>query len=365
MHSPVECARLSALVSGTQGITMVKKATRILLVDDEVNILHVLTDILREMDCYVRTANRPEEALRLMNEESFDIAFVDNFLGSIEGIQLIEQMGRMDPDLHYVLMTGNPNIDLAIASLKKGVADFLRKPFRIEDILISIDHVNRKRELEQQRKELMSVLELKVQEKTDELKQIYLSVLVTLSRTVEKKDLGTYGHSMRVSHISGRIAQGLALSAQEVDDVKAASLLHDIGKIGISDCILAKQGPLTEEESGIVRSHTRKGVEILQPLKQFEALLPAILYHHERYDGSGYPAGLSGDVVPLSARIIAVADTYDAILSDRPYRPAATHDKAMQELRAWSGKQFDARVVSVFDRIMHEEEDKAALARTA
>jgi putative nucleotidyltransferase with HDIG domain len=341
------------------------KASRILLVDDEVNILNVLSDMLREVDCSVRTANRPEEALRLMEQEPFDIAFVDNFLGSIEGIQLIEQMGRIDPDLHYVIMTGNPNIDLAIASLKKGVADFLRKPFRIEDVLISIDHVNRKRELERQRKELMSVLELKVQEKTDELKQIYLSVLVTLSRTVEKKDLGTYGHSMRVSRISGRIAEGLALSAQEVDDVKAASLLHDIGKIGISDSLLAKQGQLTEEEFGIIRCHSQKGVEILQPLKQFEALLPAILYHHERYDGSGYPAGLSGDAVPLSARIIAVADTYDAILSDRPYRLAATCDKAMQELRAWSGKQFDARVVSAFDRIMHEEKDNGAFARTA
>ena len=342
-----------------------EKASRILLVDDEVHILNVFSDILRDMDCHVRTAASPDEALRLMEQEPFDIAFVDNFLGPIEGIQLIEQMGRIDPDLHYVIMTGNPNIDLAIASLKKGAADFLRKPFRIEDVLISIDHVNRKRELERHRKELMSVLELKVQEKTDELKQIYLSVLVTLSRTVENKDLGTYGHSMRVSHISGRIADRLALSAHEVDDIKAASLLHDIGKIGISDSILAKPGPLTEEEFGIIQCHTRKGVEILQPLKQFEALLPAILYHHERYDGTGYPAGLSGDAIPLSARIIAVADTYDAILSDRPYRLAATHDKAMQELRGWSGKQFDARVVSAFDHIMQKEKDNAAFERIA
>jgi putative nucleotidyltransferase with HDIG domain len=344
---------------------IMEKASRILLVDDELNILNVLSDMLREKDCYVRTATRPDEALRLIEEEPFHIAFVDNFLGPIEGIQLIEQMSRIDPSLHFVIMTGNPSIDLAIDSLKKGVADFLRKPFRAEDILISIDHVNRKRELEQQRRELMNVLECKVQEKTDELKQIYLSVLVALSRTVENKDLGTYGHSMRVSHISGRIAERLALSAREVDDIKAASLLHDIGKVGISDSILAKQGPLSEEEFGIIRCHTHKGVEILQPLKQFEALLPAILYHHERYDGSGYPAGLSGDAIPLSARIIAVADTYDAILSDRPYRLAATHDNAMQELRAWSGKQFDARVVSAFDHIMQEEKGNAAFARIA
>lgn len=342
-----------------------EKASRILLVDDELNILNVLSDMLREMDCYVRTAATPDEALRLIEEESFHIAFVDNFLGPIEGIHLIEQMNRIDASLHFVIMTGNPSIELAIDCLQKGVADFLRKPFRIKDVLISIDQVNKKRALEQQRKELVNVLELKVQEKTDELKQVYLSVLVALSRTVENKDLGTYGHSMRVSHMSARIAERLALSAREVDDIKAASLLHDIGKVGISDSILAKQGPLTEEEFGIIRCHTHKGVEILQPLKQFGALLPAILHHHERYDGSGYPAGLSGDAIPLSARIIAVADTYDAIQSDRPYRPAASHDKAMQELRGWSGKQFDARVVSAFDHIMQEEKDNAAFARSA
>jgi putative two-component system response regulator len=339
--------------------------SRILLVDDEMNILSVFSDMLRELDCYVRTATRPDEALRLMEEEPFHLAFVDNYLGPIEGIQLIEKMKKIDASLHFVIMTGNPSIELAIDCLQKGVADFLRKPFRIEDVLISIDQVNKKRALEQQRKELVNVLEVKVQEKTDELKQIYLSVLVALSRTVEKKDLGTYGHSMRVSHMSALIAERLALSAREVEDIKAASLLHDIGKIGISDSILAKQGQLTEEEFGIIRCHTQKGAEILQPLKQFEALLPAILYHHERYDGTGYPAGLSGEAIPLSARIIAVADTYDAILSDRPYRLAATHDNAMQELRAWSGNQFDARVVSAFDHVMQEKKDNAVFARTA
>jgi len=344
---------------------LMDNVSRILLIDDELNILTVLSDMLRDMDCYVRTATRPEEALRLMAEEPFHLAFVDNFLGPIEGIQLIEQMNRIDPNLHCVIMTGNPSIELAIDCLQKGVSDFLRKPFRIEDILSSIDQVNKKRALKRQSKELMQVLELKVREKTDELKQMYLSVLVTLSRTVENRDLGTYGHSMRVSQMSVRIAERLALSAREVEDIKAASLLHDIGKIGISDSILAKQGQLTEEEFSIIRCHTRKGAEILQPLKQFEALLPAILYHHERYDGSGYPAGLIGDAIPLSARIIAVADTYDAILSDRPYRLAATHENAMRELRAWSGNQFDARVVSAFDHIMHEEKNNAAFARTA
>ncbi len=338
--------------------------SRILLIDDEDRILEALACMFRDIGWDVATAATPADALRLVSAEPFRMAFVDNHLGSMEGIELIERLKRADPNLHFVIMTGNPDIETAIRALKNGIADFLRKPFRFEDLLVSIEYVNRKIDMEQQKKDLLAGLELMVQEKTAELKQTYLSVLVTLSRTVEKRDLGTYGHSMRVSETSARIAENLGLSMDEVADVRAASLLHDIGKIGISDSILAKQEPLTEEELGMIRSHTQKGVEILQPLKQFEALLPAILHHHERYDGSGYPAALSGDAIPLSARIIAVADTYDAILSDRPYRLAATHDNAMQELRAWSGNQFDARVVSAFKHIMQGEEDNAVFART-
>jgi putative nucleotidyltransferase with HDIG domain len=325
---------------------------KILLVDDEVRILDVMTNMLMELGWDVKSASSPVEALRLVAEEKFHMAFVDNFLGPIEGIDLIGKMAEVDKDLQFVIMTGNPNIETAIHALKDGVADFLRKPFRMEELLVSVDHVNRRLELERQRKSLLAGLELTVREKTDELRQTYLSVLVTLSRTVEKKDLGTYGHSMRVSEISARIAENIGLSTVEIADIRAASLLHDIGKIGISDYILAKQGPLTDEEVGIIRSHPQKGVEILQPLKQFEAFLPAILHHHERYDGSGYPAGLSGDAIPISARIISVADTYDAIISERPYRSAGTDEKAIAELRAFIGRQFDPRVVGTFFEVM-------------
>jgi putative two-component system response regulator len=325
--------------------------SNILLVDDDARILDVLSCMLRELGCNIKTASGPVEALDLVGREKFHMAFVDNLLGPVEGIDLIGQLGKIDPDLHFVIMTGNPNIETAIHALKKGVSDFLRKPFHVEDLLVSIDHVNRKRELEQQRREMMSGLELKVQEKTAELKQTYLSVLVALSRAVEKKDLGTYGHSVRVGDISARIAATLAFSPEAVEDIRAASLLHDIGKIGISDFILAKKEPLSMEEEAIIKSHPEKGVEILKPLMQFASILPAILYHHERYDGTGYPAGLSGESIPLAARIIAVADTYDAILSDRPYRAAGTIEKAVAELKTCAGTQFDPLVVDTFTAV--------------
>ena len=321
---------------------------RILLVDDEVRLLEALSMALEDMGCYVKTASGPDEAMRCARENTFQIAFVDNYLGPMRGIDLMQQMAQLNPALDFVIMTAHPDIDLAVESLRTGAADFIRKPFRIEEMLRSIEYVYKKTALERERRELMAGLELKVKEKTEELKYTYLSVLVSLSRAVETKDLGTYGHSKRVSDYCHLIATRLDFDELGIENMRASSLLHDIGKIGISDDILGKKGHLSDEEKNIVRSHAQKGVEILRPLKQFEAILPAILHHHENYDGSGYPAGLAGEDIPLYARIICVADAYDSILSDRPYRSAADRTTAIAELIACSGGQFDPRLVHEF-----------------
>jgi len=321
---------------------------RILLVDDEVRLLETLSMALEDMGCYVKTAPGPDEAMRFAREDTFQIAFVDNFLGPMRGVDLMQQMAKLDPALDFVIMTANPDVDIAIESLKNGAADFLRKPFRIEEMLRSIEYVYRKKAQEWQKRELVKVLELKVREQTEELKHTYLSVLASLSRAVETRDFGNYGHSMRVSDYCCLIANRLDFDVTSIENIRAAALLHDIGMIGISDVILGKTGHLSDEEKKIIRGHAQKGVEILSPLKQFEALLPGILHHHENYDGSGYPAGLTGENIPLSARIIAVADAYDSILSNRPYRSAADQATATAELIACSGTQFDPRLVNDF-----------------
>ena len=321
---------------------------RILLVDDEARLLETLSMTLQYMGCYVRTAQGPDEAMRCAREDTFQIAFVDNYLGPMRGVDLMQQMALLNPGLDIVIMTGNADIDLAVESLKTGAADFIRKPFRIEEMLRSIDYVNRKKALEHQRQELRANLELKVRQQTDEIKHIYFSLLASLSRAVETRDLGTYGHSKRVSDYCSLMAARLGFDEPDRENIRAAALLHDIGKIGISDAILGKRGHLSDEERTIIRSHAQKGVDILSPLKQFEALLPAILYHHENYDGSGYPAGLAGESIPLPARIISIADAYDSIRSSRPYRPAADQTAATAELIACSGKQFDPGLVHEF-----------------
>lgn len=325
-------------------------AARILLVDDEKRILQTFSMLLEDSGYHVGAASNAEDALRLVRGDPFDIVFLDQFLGMTTGLELMEQMSAITPDLYYVVMTANGNTDLAVESLKTGASDFISKPFSIAELLKSIDYVMKKRDLDKQRKEMFSALEKEINEKTEQLKKICFSMLSSLSQAMEKKDIGTYGHSQRVSQYSMMVASSLMLDRKVRDDLLAAAMLHDVGKIGISDGILGKPGPLTEHEIKIVRDHPSKGVEILKPIKQFESILPAILHHHENYDGSGYPHGLAGENIPLLARIIAVADSYDAILSVRPYRAASSHDWALKELRQCAGKQFDPVIVDAFDK---------------
>lgn len=326
--------------------------TRILIVDDERGILESFSFLLEDFGYSIKTASNPEDALRLASSDRFDIAFIDQYLGSARGVDLMDRMSAVDPDLYFVIITGSSSTDLAVDAFKKGASDFVSKPFFGADLIRSIEHVNKKRELDLQKKEFLATLSFKLDEAKEELRQIYFPVLSSLAQAMEKRDIGTYGHSMRVRHHSDLIAATLALGDEDKENLRVAAMLHDIGKIGTSDFILGKPGPLNEHEMREVRSHPQKGVEILKPLtkifSQLEDILPAILHHHENFDGSGYPGGLAGEDIPMLARIIAVADTYDAILSDRPYRSAASHDKAIEVISDNRGRQFDRRIVSAF-----------------
>ena len=321
---------------------------RILIVDDEKRILETFSLLLSDSGYDVKTASQRDEAVALVSSEKFDIAFLDHFLGPTRGLDLMKQLIAIDPELYFVLMTGNGSTDLAVEALKTGASDFISKPFFIADMVRSIEHVNTKRAFDTQKREMFLLLENTVAEKTAELSRVHLSVLSSLAQAMEKKDVGTYGHSKRVNYYSRLIAAALDLDDKSREELKNAAILHDIGKIGITDFVLGKQGPLDEYERGLIKSHPQKGYEILKPIKQFGSILPAILHHHEQYDGSGYPAGLSGEDIPLHARIISVADTYDAILTTRPYRAGAGHAAAIAELVKCAGSQFDPHIVRAF-----------------
>ena len=340
-------AQAPALGPQAAGETM-----RILVVDDEKRILQTFTLMLSDYGYLVRTAADAGEALACLARERFHIVFLDHYIGKDRGLDLMQRMAAAEPELYFVMITANGNADLAVEALKRGASDFITKPFFAADILKSIDFVSKKRELDRQKREMLETLEAKVHERTQELEAIHLDVLSSLAQALETRDFGTYGHCKRVSHYSRLIAEELDLSAREIHYLDIAAQLHDVGKIGINDGILLKPSALTREEWESLRSHPAKGVEILKPLKYLEPALAAILHHHEHYDGSGYPAGLAGDRIPPGARIIAVADAWDVMRSDRPYRKALSKQTAQEELLTHAGTQFDRTIVEIMVRLI-------------
>ncbi|UCG55235.1 MAG: HD domain-containing protein, partial [Dehalococcoidia bacterium] len=192
-----------------------------------------------------------------------------------------------------------------------------------------------------------------------------LSIIYALAATVDAKDSYTYGHSKKVSEYAVALSDKLNITQDKLNTIRAASLLHDIGKVGVPDSILNKKEPLTDEEWNPIRGHPKLGVEILRHVMDLAHCLPAILHHHEHYDGSGYPAGLKGDKIPLEARILSVADAYDAMTSPRPYRDQLSMEEAVRELQRCAGKQFDPAIVNMFCDIILPKEHKAVEEETS
>jgi putative nucleotidyltransferase with HDIG domain len=321
---------------------------RILMVDDEKRILQTFSMMLEDSGHYLKTASNGDEALKLIADEPFTVVFMDQFIGKERGLELMEKMATADPRLYFVMVTANGSTDLAVEALKRGASDFITKPFFMADLVRSIEFVNRKRDLDMQKRELLSTLETKVRERTQALESIHLDVLSALAQALEARDCGTSGHCKRVAHYAVRIADQLDLDSEQKRYLEIGALLHDVGKIGINDFILLKPAKLNDDEWCSLKSHPAKGVEILRSLKYLEPALPGILYHHENFDGTGYPAGLKGEAIPLTARIISVADAWDVMRSDRPYRKALSSEEARQELLRNAGRQFDSELVDIF-----------------
>jgi putative nucleotidyltransferase with HDIG domain len=232
--------------------------------------------------------------------------------------------------------------------MREGASDFILKPVDFDILLLSVDKVLEKRRLILENKSYQLYLEQRVAEQAKIIRESFINSVKSLVHALEAKDVYTSGHSQRVTDIATNIAEAMHWDEAQLEKIRLAGILHDIGKIGVPESILNKPGKLEKDEFEIVKTHCEIGERILRSVITDEEILKAIRHHHERYDGTGYPDGLPGDRIPQGARILAAADAYDAMTPDRPYRRAMTHSQACIELEKKSGLQFDPEVASIF-----------------
>ena len=266
-------------------------------------------------------------------------------------IELLPEIKATRPDIAVIMATVVTDINTAIHCMKQGAYDYVNKPFNLDEVVLSIERALEKRKLELVNGDYRENLEEKVGEQAKKIRASFLNAITALAYALEAKDTYANGHSQRVAEISMAIAKELGLPRDSIEKIRLAGLIHDIGKIGVRESVLNKLGKLTNEEYQGIKYHCETGEHILSPIVEDDEILKAVRHHHERYDGTGYPDGLSGEQIPLTAKILAVADVYDALTSERPYRKAVSAEAACAEIEHSKGKQFDSEVTDAFLRI--------------
>ncbi|OGV57414.1 MAG: hypothetical protein A2X49_01045 [Lentisphaerae bacterium GWF2_52_8] len=307
-----------------------------------------------------------EEALAAALPElgSFDAVVTDLNMPGTDGIELMARIKEADPQLLSIVLTGYSTMENAVAALRMGAFEFLEKPFSNEQLAISIDRAVEMRRLRRQLDEYRLHLEDMLEKRTKDLHatlskldNAYINTMEIIVTLLELREPSTAHHSKRTSNWAVLLAKKMGISDEKLlEAIRRGALLHDIGKIGIPDAILKKEGKLTDEEKNTMSSHSEIGHKIVCSIPDMEEAAEIVLSHHEHFDGSGYPRGLSGDQICIGARILGIIDTYDAIRFSRCYREGAQMEAVLDEISRCSGSQFDPEVVKAFLAISHELE---------
>jgi len=340
---------------------------RILVVDDEPANVHLLDRFLKEAGfTNIRTTNDPREALRIYREQQPDIVLLDLLMPFLDGFAVMRQLGdEMEPGTYVpiLVLTADITNEAKQRALSSGAKDFLTKPLDLTEVLLRIRNLLETRLLHMQIRAQNEHLEQRVRERTRELEESKIEIIDRLAVTFEFRDYATGEHTKRVGNLSAAIAQASGAPGWRVRLIRRAAPLHDIGKIGIPDAILLKAGKLEPAEIEVMKTHTLIGARILSGsdhalLTMAESIA---LTHHERWDGAGYPYQLAGHAIPFEGRVVALADTFDALTHKRPYKAEWTLEEALAEIRGESGRQFDPELVNSFVRLT-ERADVLALA---
>lgn len=320
-----------------------------LVVDDEAPIRNVLVRLLKSQGYVCREAASGRQALELLEREPADLVLSDIYMPEMDGMQLLAEVRKRWPDIGVLMVTAVTDVRTAVACLNQGALDYLGKPFQIEEAVARVRQALEKRRLILENRDYQLNLEEKVRQQAARIKELFIEGVQALAHALEAKDAYTRGHSARVSAYATATATAMGLDVDLVGEVRLGGELHDIGKIGVREAVLLKPDRLSHDEYLHVMEHTIIGERILAPLvKDHPRVLEIVRSHHERPDGLGLPDHLKGDAIQLVARITAVADTFDAMTSARPYRTARPVEVAIAELRACAGTQFDADAVHAF-----------------
>ena len=324
-------------------------SSRVLIVDDEYIGRETLQSVLEGEDYELEMAENGPQALEKAKKLLPDVILLDIMMPGMTGFEVCQRI-RSDPqiaEIPIIVLTALDDRDSLLNALKAGADDFISKPFdrfELRARLLGITRLNRYQKLLQER--------TKLREANEHLLAAYEETIEGLSHALDLRDKETEGHSLRVTELTIRLAQAYGLAEEEITHIRRGALLHDMGKIGVPDAILQKPAALSDEEWRVMRKHPQYVYDMLYSVQYLRPALSIPYCHHEKWDGTGYPRGIKGEQIPISARLFAVADVWDALTSDRPYRVAWSRQEALDFIREQSGSHFDPLVVDLFFRVI-------------
>ena len=325
---------------------------RCLIVDDDVTVRQSLAHVIEAHGLAVEQVSSGVDALALLRENGeVPLCISDIDMPGINGIEFLRQALRLYPDMAVIMLTGVSDVSTAVECLRIGALDYLNKPVMVEEVWARVDKALEKRDLVLKNRFYQANLEGRVRELDRLNKQSLINGVQMLVQALEAKDAYTSGHSARVARYAVKTAVQLGFTGSRLEQIRLGGELHDIGKIGTREAILNKPGPLSPEEFEHIKGHTALGERILAPfLSESPVVLGIVRSHHERIDGHGFPDNLTGDAIPMEARIVSVVDAFDAMTTNRAYRPSRTPHDALEELQRCAGTHFDAAAVDAFGR---------------
>lgn len=325
---------------------------RLLVVDDDPGISALLSRILAAEGHALRTASGGEEALELFRREGADLVLSDLQMPGLGGLELLQRVKALDDTAGFIILTGAGTVQDAVEALRLHADDYLLKPFNVDEVALAVARALEHRRLLRENRFYQRHLEDRVAEQALELESLFVDALLSLASAVEARDNYTGNHVERVARYAVSTGREVGLEGAEIRHLWVGALLHDVGKIGVPDHVLRKPGKLTPDEYAQMKRHPEIGAAIMERSAFLRPALPAVLHHQEHWDGSGYPAGLRGEEISLQGRIVAVADTFDAMVTTRPYRGGRSAAEAVEELERCAGTQFDPAVVAAFRRAL-------------